>query len=206
MENETLSKGEATQVRIVEVAYQLFLRQGYHGTSMRQIAEHADITMGGIYNHFAGKEAIWKAVLVAKHPYRQMLPLLREASGDTVAAAVEDAANRLVAELGRRTDLLNLMFIELVEFHGKHIPELFALVQPELLRLRDSFVQRRGNVRPISLPILARAFTGLFLSYYVTNLLLPEDVQDQMGPDVLHRFVEIYLYGILDEPIGSADG
>ena len=206
MENETLSKGEATRIRIVEVAYQLFLRQGYHGTSMRQIAEHADITMGGIYNHFAGKEAIWKAVLMTKHPYRQMLPLLQEASGETVAAAVEDAASRLVTALGRRTDLLNLMFIELVEFRGQHIPELFALIQPELLRLRDSFMRRRGSVRPISLPVLARAFTGLFISYYVTGLLLPEDVQEQMGPDVLNRFVDIYLYGILDEQIGSANG
>jgi len=62
MVNEPLRKGEATQARILDTAHALFMEQGYHGTSMRQIAERARITLGGIYNHFASKEAIWEAV------------------------------------------------------------------------------------------------------------------------------------------------
>lgn len=203
MDPTALRKGEATRSRIVDAAYLLFLEQGYHGTSMRQIVERAGITMGGIYNHFAGKEEIWQAVLAAKHPYHEILPLLRSAQGDTVADFVHDAATRLVTELGRRPDLLNLMFIELVEFDGKHVTDLYHQILPELPPLAEVFAQKRGRLRPVTLPVLARAFAGLFFSFYVTNLLLPPEVQRLMGKDALDAVIDIYLHGILAEETGS---
>jgi AcrR family transcriptional regulator len=81
MNNAIITKGEATRVRIIEAAYQLFMRQGFHGTSMRQIVEGAGITMGGIYTHFASKEAIWEAVFMSKHPYHEILALLTRPAG-----------------------------------------------------------------------------------------------------------------------------
>ncbi|MBI3241616.1 MAG: TetR family transcriptional regulator, partial [Chloroflexi bacterium] len=42
-EEKPLSKGEQTYAAIIEAAYALFLKKGYHGTSMRQIAERADL-------------------------------------------------------------------------------------------------------------------------------------------------------------------
>jgi AcrR family transcriptional regulator len=200
MNAEPLRKGEATQARIVDVAYALFLRQGYHGTSMRQIADAAGITMGGIYNHFPSKEAIWQAVLSDRHPYREILPLLTATTGESAEAYVRDAATRLVAALGQRRDLLHLMFIELVEFDGAHIPSLYAAITPHLLQLADMFTHKAGQVRPIPLPILARSFAGLFFSYYITDIMMPPDVRALMGDDALDSFVDIYLHGILAHP------
>jgi AcrR family transcriptional regulator len=193
-----LSKGEASQQRIIDAAYKLFLEQGYHGTSMRQIAQSAGLTMGGIYNHFDGKESIWEAVFMAKHPYHTILPLILEAQGKTVAEFIRTAANDVVAELQKHDELLNLMFIELVEFGGRHLPEIFHAVAPHLLPLATRFRQLHGQLRPLPLPILARSFAGLFFSYYITERLMPPDVQPLMGDDALDTFVDIYLYGILD--------
>jgi AcrR family transcriptional regulator len=199
-------KGEATRGRIVDTAYQLFLEQGYHGTAMRQIAERAGLTMGGIYNHFPGKEEIWVAVFLAKHPYHEILPVLHGASGDTVAEFVRDAATRLVDVLGKRKDLLNLMFIEIVEFNGRHIGDLFHLILPEFLKLGQQFSRREGKLRALPMPILARSFAGLFFSYYITELMMPRGVQELMGPHALDGFVDIYLHGILDEPEDARHG
>ena len=41
----------------------MFARQGYDGTSLRQIAESAGIKEPGLYNHFSGKPALYEAVL-----------------------------------------------------------------------------------------------------------------------------------------------
>ncbi|MFK7975806.1 MAG: TetR/AcrR family transcriptional regulator, partial [Halioglobus sp.] len=41
----------------------LFARHGYDGTSLRQIADGAGIKEPGLYNHFAGKQALYEAVL-----------------------------------------------------------------------------------------------------------------------------------------------
>ena len=37
-----LTKGERTRQEILQAAFKLFTAQGYHGTSMRQIASQAD--------------------------------------------------------------------------------------------------------------------------------------------------------------------
>ncbi len=194
----TLSKGEASQQRIVDAAYALFLEQGYHGTSMRQIAARAGITMGGIYNHFDGKESIWEAVFMARHPYRTLVPLLAEAPGQTVAEFVRAAAGAAVAELEKHDELLNLMFIEIVEFGGKHLPDVFHAVMPSLSSLGEKFRRLEGRLRPVPLPILARSFAGLFFSYYITERLMPPEMRPLMGDHALDAFVDIYLYGILD--------
>jgi AcrR family transcriptional regulator len=203
MDTTTVRKGEATHDRILEAAYQLFLKQGYHATSMRQIVDQAGITMGGIYNHYPSKEAIWEEVLIARHPYHEIIPLLKSAEGETIAEYIKNAAEHLVSELGRRDDLLNLMFIELVEFNGKHIPGLFNLIVPEINQLFEVFKQKRGKLRPNTLQVLIRSFAGLFFSYYFTDIMMPKELHPLMGENSLGAFVNIYLYGILEEPEGD---
>ncbi|MGQ9833477.1 MAG: TetR/AcrR family transcriptional regulator, partial [Candidatus Villigracilaceae bacterium] len=75
MNDTPLSKGERTRQAVMEAAYDLFLEQGYAATSMRQIAERAGLALGGIYNHFSGKEAIFGELILDRHPYHQILPI-----------------------------------------------------------------------------------------------------------------------------------
>jgi AcrR family transcriptional regulator len=197
-----MTKGEAARARIIEAAHQLFMQQGFHGTSMRQVVDSAGITMGGIYNHFASKEAIWEAVFMAKHPYHEILALLTQAGGDSVAEFLRQAAGLLVKSLGQRKDVLNLLFIELVEFNGKHLDFVYNQALPELASLAQILAQKSGRLRSIPLPILARSFAGFFFSYYITEQMMPEEARPFMGDHTLETFVDIYLHGIL---AGSAE-
>lgn len=52
-----------TREIVLEAAEELFLAQGFHGTTVAQIALHAGRTQGSIYGHFASKEALCLAVL-----------------------------------------------------------------------------------------------------------------------------------------------
>jgi len=73
-EEPRLRKGERTAQRVLDVAEELFATQGYDGTSLRQIAQRADIREPGLYNHFAGKQALYEAVLFrALNPMAQAL-------------------------------------------------------------------------------------------------------------------------------------
>jgi AcrR family transcriptional regulator len=58
------TKGERTASRVMDIAENLFAAQGYDGTSLRQIADRADIKQPGLYNHFSSKEALYEAVLL----------------------------------------------------------------------------------------------------------------------------------------------
>ncbi|MGP4003311.1 TetR/AcrR family transcriptional regulator [Streptomyces sp. 8N706] len=47
-----------TRQRIQDVALELFAEQGYEKTSLREIAEHLDVTKAALYYHFRTKEDI----------------------------------------------------------------------------------------------------------------------------------------------------
>jgi AcrR family transcriptional regulator len=46
------------KLEIVEAAVACFLEKGYHQTGVRDIVGQAGISLGNLYNHFKGKEAI----------------------------------------------------------------------------------------------------------------------------------------------------
>ena len=161
---ELPTKGERTRNEIVQAAYRLFLERGYHGTSMRQIAQNAGIALGGIYNHFNSKEDIFTAVILVHHPYIDVIPALQAAYGETVEEFVQDAAKRLVSNLDKRLDFLKLMFIELVEFNSEHVPQIFETFYPEVIDFAERFSTNRTDLRSIPPVILVRAFIGMFFS------------------------------------------
>src|SRR6476469_6426400 len=47
-----------TRQRIQDVALELFAEQGYEKTSLREVAEHLDVTKAALYYHFKTKEEI----------------------------------------------------------------------------------------------------------------------------------------------------
>ncbi|MFC4495234.1 TetR/AcrR family transcriptional regulator [Streptomyces ovatisporus] len=52
-----MSRGNTRQ-RIQDVALELFAQRGYEKTSLREIAEHLDVTKAALYYHFKSKEDI----------------------------------------------------------------------------------------------------------------------------------------------------
>ena len=121
MTEEVQTKGELTRLALEDAAVKLFMEHGYHATSMRQIAEQAGLALGGIYNHFSSKEELFEAIIIDKHPYKRVLPALLAAQGNTVEDFLRSAARLALAELKSQPYYMNLMFIEFVEFKGKHL-------------------------------------------------------------------------------------
>ena len=206
MTDETLSKGDQTRTRLIDAAHHLFLQQGYHGTSMRQIADAAGIALGAIYNHFPGKETLFKTVFLENHPYQEMLPAVQSAQGNDVESLVRDMAYRMVDSLNNRPDFLNLMFIEIVEFNSLHVAEMYESIIPQVTEhLERLLPPDRSNMRPIHPIILARAFIGWFFAYYLTGLILrpvhklPQALQQELEKNGIDQFIELFLHGIMKE-------
>jgi AcrR family transcriptional regulator len=193
-------RGEATRAKILEAAHGLFLKHGFHGASMRQIADGAGLALGGIYNHFSGKEEIFAAVLDAYHPYHVVLPALNETQGETVEAFVRDAAQRIRAGFaGAETQLLPLVFIEFVEFQGRHLKQLAEKILPPMLSFIQRFAGRRGKLRPIPQPVMLLTFMGLMGVFLMSQMALKgTPLLKQSRDDWFGGLVDIYLHGILE--------
>jgi AcrR family transcriptional regulator len=197
MSAATTTKGELTRAAIVSAAHDLFITRGYNATSMRIIAQKANIALGGIYNHFASKEEIFKAVFIENHPYLEMIPAIESAQGDTIEAFVRNAAQQMMVAIGRRPDFLNLMFIEIVEFKSNHMHEIISETLPRGISIIEKIASKQGNLRPIPAPMLIRTFIGLFFSYYLAESIFGNFTPLEFKKNAIDYYVEIYLHGII---------
>jgi AcrR family transcriptional regulator len=190
MAGKAAKEGEGTRGVLVAAALRLFVQQGYHGTSMRDIASAAHLALGGIYNHFKDKEQIFDAVIRAHHPLIHLQALLDDVTGDAAEDILRSAAIRIVSEQETNPAYLHLLFIEAVEFQGKHTADIIALVLPHL----DTFVQRLeragGQLQLLPPALLFSAFIGALLAYSMAQRLFGREA------GTLENYLQVYLSGV----------
>ena len=200
--SSTLSKGERTANRVMDVAESLFAHQGYEATTLRQIAAAAGLREPGLYNHFASKQALYEAVL-----FRALNPM-----AEAMAAHLEQASGlRDYTDLpAAMTDILlahpQMAFLFQQALQGD--PESLGnqLVQGWLDTLFDQGMRsiealggREANRETLALNVIAlfNLVTGYFLcgpvlaSLVDGNILEPAMVERQKR--LLHRVVRAML-------------
>jgi AcrR family transcriptional regulator len=190
--------------RILAAAYHLFLRQGFHGTSVRQVARQAGLTPAAIYNHFPNKEAIFVQLLSDTLPQRALIAALGSAEGVSVEDLVHDAFRRMEAAMAGQFENLRLMFSEMMEFQGRHAPALAAELLPGLQAFFAKLQAAQGVIRPMTPVLLGRAFVGLFMSYAITVAFFRRVPGLEPKPQDVDELADIFLHGVL-EPSGMAE-
>jgi AcrR family transcriptional regulator len=187
-----------TPAFILSAAHDLFTRRGYHGTSMRAIAREAGIALGGIYNHFQSKEDIFREVILAYHPYREILPAITSARHDTLDGLFRQAASLIDDALSERPDVLNLMFIELVEFNSRHVPELLERILPQVGPTLEQLNRSGDRLRPMPIPMVWRIFIGTVLGYFISKHALGPGAPPEFREGALDHFMDVFLNGVME--------
>jgi TetR/AcrR family transcriptional repressor of mexJK operon len=113
---------------ILEAATTLFLRNGYLGTSMDEIAALARVSKQTVYKHFADKESLFSAI---------------------VAAAVDAAGNPVLEEVTALADSDDLE----ADLRAFARGQLGRVMQPPLMQLRRLVIGEANRF-----PELGRAF------------------------------------------------
>lgn len=183
--------------QIVSAAHRLFLTQGFHGTTMRQIAAESGMALGSLYNHCADKEDLFRAVFDAYNPYPLLLLALENSQGRDVEELVRVASRRLVTALKDRPDLIKLVFIDVVEFQGKHLAQAYPMVAPGMEKFAARVQGYLSGYHLASPDGILRGFFGLFYTFHMTEMLLGKPSDPQAQNNALNELTEIYLRGIL---------
>lgn len=84
---------KVSREEIIEIATKVFHKQGYHKTSMQDIAIACNIQKGSLYHHFKGKEEMMKDVLKHFHEKYQSEAYEYAINNDFPA---EEKLNRLI--------------------------------------------------------------------------------------------------------------
>lgn len=197
--DDPTTKGDRTRQALLEAAYQQFVQRGFHAASMRAIAEGAGITPGGIYNHFAGKDELFAAVVLAYHPLTRIFPQLMNAPGDTAEERLRNAAQAIASEFESDEGLLNLFFAEMIECQGKHLSVFSEVLMPKALTFVTELhasVETPPGITPLG---LLQTFVGTVLATVFTQRFLVSAGAPLTALAGIDEFMDVYLRGILRE-------
>ncbi|MFN8494164.1 MAG: TetR/AcrR family transcriptional regulator [Caldilineaceae bacterium] len=197
MTEQKSTKGQQTREGLIEAALHQFAANGYHGTSMRQIAEAAGLAVGGIYNHFASKEEILKAVILQYHPLNVVGPELAGAQGASFEELLHDTAHRFYAAIRAQPELLNVFFIELVECKGQHLPELFETLFPKVEHFARRLASLDVRLRPLPPFAVIRIFFSMMMGFFLTETLFAKMPAMPTTVGNLDDFLDVFMHGLL---------
>jgi AcrR family transcriptional regulator len=122
----------STRERIFDEAMLLFSQRGYAATSIAKIEAAAGLTpgAGGIYHHFASKEAVLAAGIERQLARLGALREIRNVLGSLgdLKAELTLTARYVLAELDRESELLRILASDV-----RHRPQLLSTAVDELV-------------------------------------------------------------------------
>jgi AcrR family transcriptional regulator len=197
---------DPNQLKVEAAALDLFTRQGFHGTNIREIAERAGVSQGAIYTYYAGKEAIFEGLV---RSYRRCISKFIE----RVIRSLEDPFSRDDMRLfaaGVRSAVYDdppywlLLYIDVIEFKNRHFATSFHNI-PEQFRLLLGPIAQRVQKQPGWCghdPGLALSFFYLYLiTYFCVERLMHGNRHLGVNEDVaVERIIDLFLHGLWSTP------
>ena len=197
--------------QILAVATGLFAKQGFRGTTTKNIAEQAGVTEALIFRHFASKEELYWAVIERKTSDASPAPRMRDLL--TAAGSDQDLLSGVAAQILERRShdqtLSRLLLYSALENHDLS-NRFFRTYAAESYEVLAEFIRRRiaaGAFRPIDPVLAARAFMGMVIYHsWVQELFGGKHYQDFSVQEVSQTLAEVWLQGVLPVPQGSTAG
>ncbi|HTT30844.1 MAG TPA: TetR/AcrR family transcriptional regulator [Solirubrobacteraceae bacterium] len=163
------SQGADTRERILDIAQELFTRQGYDKTSLRDIAERLGITKAALYYYFERKEEILLELHLRLH-----------AMGTTLLDELEaapDGPARVALWPRLAEEMIDFMVEnrELVLLHSRNISAFESLARNERNRQENEDLEARfarilsSPAIPVRERVRMAAITGVITEVFVES-------------------------------------
>lgn len=193
----TAAELERRKVRVMEVATDLFVHEGYAATSLVDIAKGAGVATRTLYQHFGDKEAMFRDVIFARDTgIVATPPVLRE--DDTLFAILMRTAGYMhdFSLRPRSIDLMRLMIAE-----SKRFPDLirgvatatFARFRRSLAKIFESLA-KVGLIPESNYARLAELYVDLVLGT-VPIMTYAEWVSAPPTQEDIGERVELFILG-----------
>lgn len=161
-------QSEQTRKQIIEAASLLFVRKGFFGTSIADLAKATNLTKGALYHHFENKDAIFFAVIES----------VRKTWDEKVVRDVlstKDAKIRITTLVENHTQLL--------------------LENEHLCLLLNGLIMEMNEINPQFLDALLEIYTDL--TEFIQAIIQKGQDAGQLRSDLDARSVAINIVGML---------
>lgn len=198
-------RGEQTRRELIDAACDLFIINGFHATTTRQITDKINLVAGALYNHFNSKTALFEAVLDTYHPWHRIPEVLSEAKGTNVEEFIRDATEKLLQKWDKRPELVRLHLIEVLEFNGQHLPALFEKTFTKASQTIEILQENDEKLKVVNVDLLYRAILGLFFGYLMSDKAIV-DKENKFIEGGFDYFADTYLYGLFMQSTNGEKG
>jgi AcrR family transcriptional regulator len=195
---------EEKKSHIEKAAKELFIQQGFHGTSMRHIAARADVSLGNLYNYYKTKEEILES-LIGK--YQQIISSRISAMFDEIE---EPLLPENMIKFGKMVQGLVtehyeywlLMYIDVLEFQNRHCRKMFEGLRVNLERRFskhfDELKKKQAVQDGVDPSVGFTAAYLQFFNYFLIEKLFGGNHHFGMDDDqAIAKLSEIFCRGIL---------
>ena len=183
--------------KIERAAQELFTRQGFHGTTVREIARKAGVSMGKLYLYYPNKEDIF--IGLVQHMEQKMEALRRTDILPLMKSPDPESLKKLGLAVGRfgseNLDYWRLMYVDVVEFRHKHFIHSYREIAGGLRTYSTALFQKAPIPFPSGVnPGLAYVSLDLqFVTYFLVEELFGAKrhlgVNDE---EAIDQFVRVY--------------
>jgi AcrR family transcriptional regulator len=197
LDSVRLGRNRAT---IEKAALACFLRYGYHGVSIRQIADAAKTSIGNLYNYYPDKLSIYQAVFdgLATEFLTGDDPVRRYIARGVFPSDLPALARAVATNVDEHTSYFKMTYIDVVEFNGAHASRVFSDVYDKFAALLQPRLRRQPSGRRVD-PVFA--FVAIYLQFYyffaLKALFGARHVYGKIPDDeVVAHLIELYLPGL----------
>jgi AcrR family transcriptional regulator len=189
-------KSERSRRAVLDAALYLFAHQGYRATTMRQIADRAEVSTGNVYHHFPDKDAIFRELIDEYMAITETdrFPFTRVLYGtDLFPDNLEQLGFAARDSVRQFRGYLSLIYVDVIEFGGTHIQKLYADMSNRFARFFEAqgkLAEITARLRPEVSPTSALLLTSrLFFNYFCLQILF--GVDEPFGKDSTQVVLEI---------------
>ena len=190
--------------KIERAALQVFVKQGFHGTSIRDIANASGVSIGNLYNYYKTKEELYLAIVQSYEQKVQHLfaETLRQVQDIFEPHGLADLASRIRKIVYSEPDYWRLMYIDVTEFGNQHFAHSFRHLSANLTQLLGGKLAIAGSKLKSRGVDPALAFTAIyqqFFTYFLVEKLFGGK-QHLGAPDdeVIRQLVTMYTRGLAE--------
>ena len=195
-----LLQQDVGRTQLLDAAEEVFGRKGFHETTLKEVAELAEFSVGSVYSFFESKDDLYRQIFLRRGA--EFMPAMQALLDDTGAEPVAQLHALIDFQIGffrshPHFGRLYLRYSNATMLSAdREIDVAMRERYEEAMRLQAALVergQRARRIRPGDPEVLARLFSGLMAAYQALDPAVVSDdphAGERLALDELHEIVE----------------
>jgi TetR/AcrR family transcriptional regulator len=191
---------DETRQEILKAAMELFAKNGFRGTTTRDLATQADVNEAIIFRYFTNKTELYRAILEEKaHEGRDehIKEVERLAQSTDAQTFLEFLGNKFFERHERDRTFMRLLLFSALE--GHELADMFfaSLAVRDPMAAYMERLMNEGTFRRVDPYLASRAFLGMFVCHIqMQEIFSQKKPGDFDRAEVVKTFVSIFLQGM----------